>query len=230
MTARSANSDALSAPTRIRLPLTGLTASYPPLRHSSATRTPVAARWPTRGPVFSRHQRPTSRTGRTRTREVTAIRSTASIRSLVAPLSEGDARVIPEAWATTLHTAYVVSSEVRAVRDDGLRDVSMEASNAWSACSRTASPALMPAAVRSSWARSNRSIQRSRVDSRRCCWLTMLCHIAASTSRSPAASAEYAAPYCTLPGSTGSHRMSSSATASSPAADRPSSGASYSTR
>ena len=87
----------------------------------------------------------------------------------------------------------------------------MEVSSARSASSRTASPALIPAAVRSSCARSMRSIQRSSADSSRYCWLTMPCHSAPSTSRSPAASALNAAPYCTLPGDTGSHRMSSSA-------------------
>lgn len=44
MTARGSNSSALSSSTRVRRPLDGCTASYPPRRHSSATGAPEAAR------------------------------------------------------------------------------------------------------------------------------------------------------------------------------------------
>ncbi len=113
----------------------------------------------------------------------------------------------------------------------------MEASRVRSAWVRAASPASMPAAVRSSWARSSCSIQRSRASSSRYCWSTMPCHTAPSTRSVPAGAdiptaalwVSYTAPYCTLPGGICIHRMSSSAPPV-PAVARPSSGAWYSTR
>lgn len=107
-----------------------------------------------------------------RIRELTAMRSTGVMRSLAAAPFGGSVSVIRAASATVRQTAKVASSPARSVAALPRPDRSwrpMDAISAWSARSRTASPALMPAAVRSSWARSSCSIQRSTADSSRYC-------------------------------------------------------------
>lgn len=118
--------------------------------------------------------------------------------------------MIPDARATSLQAAYVASASAAVGRLD---DLPIDASRVRSAWARTASPALMPAAVRSSWLASNCSIQRSSVDSSRYCWSTMPCQTPESISRSAAASAPYREPYWTLPGGTCIQKTSSSVSA-----------------
>lgn len=88
-----------------------------------------------------------------RIRELTAIRSTGVMRSLAAAPFGGSVSVIPAASATVRQTAKVASSPARSIPVPPWPARSwrpMEAISAWSARSRTVSPALMPAAVRSS--------------------------------------------------------------------------------
>ncbi|CAM5358749.1 hypothetical protein SANTM175S_10281 [Streptomyces antimycoticus] len=144
-------------------------ASYWPRRHSSATGAPDLARQPTSGPASSRHQPPSSRTARVRIRAWAAMRSTGSVRSSVARPRGGSGRVIPAASATRRHTACTASSVLSSDGRRSRRCPPMEAISAWSARVRTASPARMPAAVRSAWARSMVSIQRSTAVPRRYC-------------------------------------------------------------
>lgn len=62
------------------------------------------------------------------------------------PFCVGSVSLIPAAWPTSLQAAYEASASAEVVRfDDRLP---MEASSVWSAWARTASPALMPSAVR----------------------------------------------------------------------------------
>ena len=176
MTARGSNSSALAFVDRRRAGRsTDVTASYPPRRHSSATGAPDAARWPTSGPDV----RPATSARRGVRRGCGSARRPRSARPGRAGRSPrrsatGSASVIPAALGDQPAGGVrgVVASR-RAAANRLAGRWPMEASSVRSACARTASPALMPAAVRSSWARSSRSIQRSSADSSRYCWSTM---------------------------------------------------------